>query len=57
MAKKRKGKTSTDQGHSHTYSLDTKGNGETSRDNLHSHSVKNFKVSPAGIKNHTHTLK
>lgn len=54
--KKRNGRTSQNQGHTHSYSLDKNGNGETSRDNGHVHSVRAFAVKPAGKGNHIHTL-
>lgn len=55
--RKRNGRTSQNQAHTHSYHLTKEGNGETSRDNQHVHSIKSFSVRPAGKANHTHTLK
>lgn len=55
-AKKRNGRTSNVQGHTHSYHLDKLGNGETSRDGQHVHAVKSFNVRPAGKASHTHQL-
>ena len=56
LGKKRNGRTSDMQGHTHSYHLDKMGNGETSRDKQHVHSVKNFNLRPAGKASHTHNL-
>jgi len=53
---KRNGRTSPNQNHTHSYTLDKNGNGETSRDNKHVHAVRSFLVRPAGKSNHSHTL-
>lgn len=55
-ARKRNGRTSNVQNHTHSYKLDEKGNGETSRDNQHVHSVRGYIVGQAGKSSHTHSL-
>jgi hypothetical protein len=54
--KKRSGRTSNVQGHTHSYRLDKNGNGETSRDGQHVHSIRNWIVGRAGKAQHIHIL-
>lgn len=49
--------TSKDEGHTHTFEVDNKGNGETSVDNGHSHKIIKWKVQPAGKNNHIHKIR
>lgn len=43
----KRGRTSTDNGHSHAYSIDALGMGTTSVVNEHRHAIKNKVVQPA----------
>lgn len=52
--KKRNGRTSMANNHSHSYKVDAKGNGDTSRDDKHVHQVLNYSVQMAN--GHSHRL-
>lgn len=49
-------KMSTNSGHTHIAQVNSRGAGRTTANNGHMHVINNWRVLPAGVIKHTHTV-